>query len=239
MTTKTNRRYQSDIPSGAKERLIADYKVNKSGRGIVIHPREVECVWRGLVVGMRYYDPEGTVVLEQPLKNGVRHGREYRWSDGVILSVEPYFEGKVHGTTKQFDKDGRIIGTYKMVHGTGLDVWGGMRCGDAECAYGVSEIRSMQDGHPHGYEWWFATENELSSERHWHLGEVHGIERAWNSEGRLRRGYPKYWMHNKQVIKRDYLKACETDKTLPPYRKEDDAPTRIFPKRVQKLLGIT
>jgi hypothetical protein len=39
---------------------------------------------------------------------------ELVWDDdGTLLSVEPYWGGKCHGTAKQYGRDGRVIGTYR------------------------------------------------------------------------------------------------------------------------------
>jgi hypothetical protein len=174
---KPNRHYQSDIPASAIERTIRSFK--RKGKSAA--PEMTECFVEGDAVGRRWYDENGALAFEVPLKNEVTHGRVYRWDFGQLVSVEPYFKGKPHGVAKQLE-DGRVIGTYRMVHGTGLDVWRRVCGSDEACTFGVSEIHSMKDGQPHGFEWWFRTNQRLSSERHWREGKVHGIERAW-SEG--------------------------------------------------------
>jgi hypothetical protein len=64
------------------------------------------------------------------------------------------------------------------------------------------------------------------------MDKKHGIERVWNSEGHLKRGYPKYWVNDKQVTKRQYLKECAKDASLPCFREKDNLPVRKFPKDV-------
>lgn len=71
--------------------------------------------------------------------------------------------------------------------------------------------------------------------RHWHQGKVHGIERMWNHEGQLKRGYPKYWIRNQADSKRVYIKAAEKDETLPKVRETENRPERRFPVEIQSL----
>lgn len=174
--------------------------------------------------------------METPIKDGKKHGREYTWNlDNTLLSVEPYVNGRVHGLFKQYGRKGRLIGTYRMKHGTGLDVW---RQEWEDGSVSVTEIHSMRDGLPHGYELWFdGKQPTLWHELHWHEGKYHGIERQWNEKGKLRHGYPKYWVHGQQITKRRYRKAAETDKTLSAYRDKDNAPRRRFPAEIRQLLN--
>src|SRR5882672_6175546 len=59
----------------------------------------------------------------------------------------------------------------------------------------VSEVHSLQDGVPHGYEWWLdADQRGVYHELHRCEGKYHGIERRWNHRRKLHRGYPKYWV---------------------------------------------
>lgn len=218
------KRPKSDIPPEAEERLLREY----SQEGLLIYLQVKECILDGQVVGQRAYDDNGNLKIETPLKNGKKHGREYIWNeDGTLESVEPYFEGKIHGLARQYGRNGTVIGTYRCVHGTGLDIWRQER---KDGSIFISEIHSLQDGRPHGYEWWLnVDQRSVWHERHWNQGTVHGIERMWNDKGSLRRGYPKYWIRGQAVGRRIYLKAAKQDKTLPPFREGDNRPQRQFP----------
>jgi hypothetical protein len=191
---------------------------------------------KGRVVGQRTYNKQGRIIRETSLKDGKRHGSEIEWNDdGTLLSIEPYFEGRIHGVAKQYGRSGKIIGTYRLAHGTGYDIW---RCEWWEGFAPVSEVHSMRGGQPHGYEWWLEPDQRsVDHERHWHEGEYHGIERKWNYQKKLCRGYPKYWIYGEQATKRQYLKASRFDKTLPPFRKKDNSPRRQFPRAIQKVLA--
>jgi hypothetical protein len=148
--------------------------------------------------------------------------------------MEPYCEGQLHGTAKQYGKNGKVIGRYKLLHGTGFDIW---RMEDDNGMVFISEIHSLQDGLLHGYEWWLnIDQHTIHHERHWYKGQNHGIERAWNSSGRLRRVYPKYWLKDRPITKREYLKAIQSDTILPPFSSEGNLPERKFPPAIERLL---
>jgi hypothetical protein len=217
--------YRSSIPKAAKEQVlathltgpqtyIAEYRVNRK------------------VVGVRQFDERGQLEFERPMKNGVFHGVLYRCEDGVVISAEPYRNGRAHGTAKQWSYDGELIGTCTMMLGTGLDLW---RCkkdwGDKRVY--LAEARFIKKGNWDGFEWWLNEDQEsVHDEHHFWQNLQHGIQRSWNSEGRIGRGYPRYWVNNKRVTKREYLRACAKDPNLPPFRESDNRPQRKFPPEV-------
>lgn len=220
-----DKRYRSSIPSEAIERIGLE-------RGEL---RLHEYLLDDQLIGTRQYDANGTLISETPLRNGKRHGIEYRWDDtGWLVSAEPYIDGLPHGVAKQWSSDGKLIGTYTLKRGTGYDVW---RDVNAAGKVYVSEIRYMKDGQPQGFEWWFdEDQHNLFIERHWHAGVLHGIEREWNAQGRIARGWPRYYRHGERVTKRQYIQACKSDSTLPTFYEKDQSPRRNFPPEVQKLL---
>jgi hypothetical protein len=122
-----------------------------------------------------------------------------------------------------------------MTHGTGIDLWW------AESPDGLiwlSEVRHIKDGKWNGFEWWLKLDQEsVWQERHFHNGNLHGIERTWNSSGSLHRGYPRYWLNNQRVTKRQYLRASAKDSDLPPFRQQDSRPQRKFPPAIQAHLS--
>ena len=172
--------YRSSIPACAVERVVSPYR----RKGGAVWLKKVECLVGELVVGERYYDRDGALLIETPLRNGLKHGLEYHWYEGGgrLESVEPFREGLPHGTACQWDWDGILLGTYRMNHGSGLDLWRGRRCSSG-LVY-LSEVHSMKDGQPHGYEWSLHEDQQsVWAERHWHEGQLHGIEREWNARG--------------------------------------------------------
>lgn len=197
--------------------------------------RVMDCLLDGRWVGQRAYDEDGNLRVETPIKDGHKHGREYIWNEtGSLESVEPFFEGKQHGLAKQYGRKGKVIGTYRFTHGTGYDIW---RWEREDGSTYISEVFRVQDGSLDGFEWWLnEDQRSVWHERHWQQGSFHGIERMWNIQKRLKRGYPKYWVNNQSVRKRDYLKAAEKDKSLPKYRKSENQPRRKFPAEIEKIL---
>ena len=69
------------------------------------------------------------------------------------------------------------------------------------------------------------------NELHWRKGRLHGIEREWNPKGRLRRGWPRYFVAGRRLDKRRYLRACAGDTSLPEFRSQDGVSVRDL-KRV-------
>jgi antitoxin component YwqK of YwqJK toxin-antitoxin module len=152
--------------------------------------------------------------------------RSYHAS-GQLAHETGYVEGKEHGLARQYDEQGNLIGCYEMVHGTGLDLW--------YYAAGVlAEERSYLDGDRHGFErWWNPDNGTIYEESHFWRGCAHGIMRQWNDQGRLRRGYPQYFVNGAKVTRRQYLRACQDDPNLPAWRKEDNEPQRLLPPDVK------
>jgi hypothetical protein len=215
------RAYRSDIPAEAVEEFASVQMLE----GDHAFFRTARCLLAGEVVGERRYSADGGLLCETPMKNGLKHGREITWGeDGTLELIEPYFDGRIHGTARQYGRDGKPIGTYKLVHGTGYDIW---RQETEDGRVYISEIHGTKDGQPDGYEWWFDSEQtSVWHECHWHEGLHHGIERVWSADGGLRRGFPKYWIREQRVTKRAYVRAASVDSSLPAFREEDNMPDR-------------
>ena len=55
------------------------------------------------------------------MRNGCRHGVVRVWhKNGKRASEEPFKNGLLHGVCRQWNESGRLLGKYKMVHGTGI-----------------------------------------------------------------------------------------------------------------------
>ena len=219
--------YRSSIPKEAKEHILATHRAGPQ-------KHKAEYVLGGKVVGIRQFDEKGFLQFECPLRDGITHGTLYHFEDGRVMFTERYVDGLAHGTARQWSSDGELIGTYTMKRGTGLDLfrakdnWGHGR------VY-LSEARYLKEGRWHGFEWWLNEDQKsVHDEHHFWENLQHGIQRSWNSKGLLRRGYPRYWVRNTRVTKRQYLSQCSHDSTLPPYRKQDDLPARTFPPEVRE-----
>jgi len=55
------------------------------------------------------------------VRNGRRHGVARIWHrNGKRASEEPYENGLLHGVCRHWNEAGRLVGEYRMIHGTGL-----------------------------------------------------------------------------------------------------------------------
>jgi hypothetical protein len=223
----TDFKYVSAIPPEATAKPI-DCKDNHNRTTVRYYIGEA-------LVGERVFSESGNLELEYSLRDGKKHGWLYRWDHpGRLLSATPYENGLEHGTAFQWAQDGKLIGSYTMDHGTGIDIW----WVEADGEFFVAEARQVQGGLMHGFEYWFtrALPDPLDEEKWWFKGFLHGIERRWNVFGRLQRGYPKYWIHGQRVSKRQYVRACESDASLRPFRQEENQQKRVLPPEIAKLI---
>jgi hypothetical protein len=222
--------YRPSIPKAARERILATF-INSRRK------YKAEYILHGKVVGIRFFHETGDLQSEFALKNGLKHGIEYR-SDipGRLLSAEPYSNGLPHGIARQWSDDGKLIGTYTMKRGTGIDLWW---C-DHNGSPVLSEVRYLKAGKWHGFEWWLDEDQKsVWQECHFQENRMHGIERSWNQKGTLQRGYPRYWINDRRVSRRQYLRECLKDKSLPRFRQNDNRPRRAFPAEVKSRCNLS
>lgn len=67
------------------------------------------------------YYRNGQLRERVPVRNGRRHGIVRAWhKNGERASEEPFKDGVLHGVCRQWDERGRLLGKYRMVHGTGI-----------------------------------------------------------------------------------------------------------------------
>jgi hypothetical protein len=206
------------IPSEAREKVVKRY-----GNGL----KQVSLYYLDRkLIGHRSWDDEGNLAVEYAIRKKVKHGlfKSYH-PNGAASWVTNFVDGKEHGTSRQYDETGKLIGTYRMRYGTGVDLW--------YLSSGVlSEERHIRNGKWNGYARWWDTDQTVWEETHYLDDVEHGIKRAWNRGGRLRRGYPQYFVRGVRVTKCKHLLACSQDPSLPPYRHEDDIPRRIQSKHL-------
>jgi hypothetical protein len=208
------------IPAGATERVT---KVHESGGKATS-----EFWFRGRLTGRAFWDSDGALCMAVGLKDGVPVGHQLEFQDGALVYAEPFVKGLLHGTAKQFDTRGRLLLVSPFKQGTGTDFW----CDERGR---LSEEHPLVAGKPSGTErWWNEDQKTAYSETEWLNGEWHGATRHW-TDGRLDRGFPRFFVRGKRVSKRAYLKLAARDPSLPPYRPEADSPARVLPKRVLEL----
>jgi antitoxin component YwqK of YwqJK toxin-antitoxin module len=222
-------RFRTSIPRAAEECVRSRHHNGAKAAA--------DYVLNGKIVGRRTFDSEGYVELDCGWRDDRRHGTTYRLdAPRRLVSATPYSCGVEHGVARQWGDDGRLLGTYRMHHGTGIDLWWHETWGKRRQRY-LAEVHFMRRGQPHGFEWWI-NEDQVSvhEENHWKDGELHGIERNWNRRGRLTRDSPKYFVDGKQVTRRRYVRAAATDSSLPPFRDTENRPRRTFPPVIARHL---
>ena len=185
------------------------------------------------VVGGRCLDENGCVGMEFAIRDGRMHGpMRYLDPNGVMTYETRYVNGKQHGVAKQYDERGRLIGACRMRHGTGLDLW---YYKNERGRVQLAEERQYKDGKLDGFEWWWLGRG-IWKEGHFRQNKKHGIFREWNHAGRLRRGFPKYYVNDQQVDKRRYIRACLLDESLPKFAAAENRPYRRRPTTKSELL---
>jgi antitoxin component YwqK of YwqJK toxin-antitoxin module len=213
----SRRTYKTSIPSDAVEVVGETHADGKK--------KSAWYYMDGEKVGHRFWDEEGRPEFEYGMRAGVRHGKEYRFWDGIPYEMQPYRNGKLHGTGMQWSADGRLLVKWKLVHGTGMDIW----CGNRKETLSEEHYWPRPGERGYGRDW-NEDEKTIWREYYYVLGKgYHGIWREWNNRGRLRRGFPHFFVNGQRVTRRQYLKACAADPLLLPYRAEDDDPDRTLP----------
>jgi hypothetical protein len=97
----------------------------------------------------------------------------------------------------------------------------------------LAEARYLNGGEYHVFEWWLNPDGSVWTDGTSGTTGRHGIERSWNQSGRLRRGYPKYWVKGVRATKRQYLRPCANDPTLPRFRERDSRLQRELPAEIK------
>jgi hypothetical protein len=70
---------------------------------------------------IRTHYRNGQLQEEQPRLNGRIHGVLRRWhKNGVLALEQPHEHGVPHGVCRQWGEDGKLLGSFKIKHGTGI-----------------------------------------------------------------------------------------------------------------------
>ena len=210
---------KSLIPEKARQRIV---RKHSNGRNKLAH-----YYLHGEKVGYRKWTEEGRLYLEGTLRNGVDHGPfRHFYDNGEVQWEGRFVNGKQHGLARQYDYSGKLIGKSYWHKGTGLDLW------YLEKGF-LSEERHIVDGRWNGFErWWNRDQRTVSTETHFKDDLEHGIRREWNAMGKLKRGFPSYFVSGSRVTKRQYLSARMKDSSLPVFCEADNKPNRKLPKVV-------
>lgn len=157
---------------------------------------------------------------------GSREGYEYNFaSNGQMIFKSRWVNGREHGTARQWNDQGQLLISYRKHHGVGLDLWCDNITGKLS-----EELYCPADGEL-GVERRWKNERTIWREAFFRAGYGwHGIEREWNTAGKLSRGFPKYYVRGDRVTKRQYIWATETDPTLPRFTEKENRPYRKLPQ---------
>ncbi|MCI0619328.1 hypothetical protein L0244_40680 [bacterium] len=163
--------YRSSIPFDAVERVI---KRHSNGSKSICHYFK-----NRKKVGVRFFDEVGSMGLEYGVKNRRSHGNHYEWISGKLVFFQKIKNGLAHGIAKQWSSEtGRLLGTFKMNHGNGIDLWWQDWFGPLH----LTDVFFLKNNIPDGFEWHLNhTEKSVYFERHWHNGKWHGIFRQWKN----------------------------------------------------------
>jgi antitoxin component YwqK of YwqJK toxin-antitoxin module len=184
----------------------------------------------GKKVGWKRWDEQGRLFIECAMKGDQDHGLCRHYDDGTVSWEVPCVRGKAHGISRQYDRNGNLIGTSRWHHGTGVDLW---YQNDRQ----LSEERHIRNGLRDGFERWWSDERTVWCEYHFKQDIDHGIHREWNVKGRLRRGFPQYFINGRRVTKRQYEHDSEKDTSLPKFREMDNKPSRELPRTLMQGAG--
>jgi hypothetical protein len=203
------------IPRAARERVTARHPSGAKARSSFFVARKL--------VGVMLWEDDGTPAWGWGIRDGKKHGPSVEWwENGVVAFCEPYVDGLVHGVARHWDDEGKLLLRTRYVRGTGVDLWCDLH------SRTLAEETRLRRGVLHGVRrlW---NQGAVWLEEHYLEGAPHGVFREWNLEGRLRRGFPRYFVHGQRVDRRAYLRAAKRDATLPAWRRADDRPRRPLP----------
>jgi hypothetical protein len=212
-----------DIPSNALELVT---RFDDAGKKL-----ESEFWLRGRRVGRAAWYESGHLAVAVGLRRGIAVGPHVEYHDapgGPVSYAEPYVDGKVHGLAKQFDADGRLILVSPFVRGTGTDYW----CDETgQLAEEHPVVRGKLSGRER---WWNPDGKSVFAETQYRDGVRHGVAREWLG-GKLRPGFPKFFVAGKERSKRQYLEAAKANASIPLYRPEENNCRRRLPEEFIEL----
>ena len=200
------------------------------------------------------YDPAGVMTQRDLFKGGKKHGVQREWHASGQKKLEaPYRDGVMDGVFRHWDAKGDLVGCYRMKNGTGTKrVYHPNGRLKEEQPYlenkrhgrlvnmfdkGTVEYTCMwKSGEPIGLAFGFHYNNPAirfigNADKN---GDPHGPAVDYRQEGQVERLL--LCVHGKDVSADAYRKACETDATLPRYRKDPQEYRKLLTPRVRQLM---
>lgn len=218
--SRLSNRWKLSIPPGARERIVQRFPSGVKSRS--------KYYQRGKLIAEMLWEMDGAPAHGWEIRDGRKHGASIEWwRNGRIAFYEPFVDGLPHGVARHWDEEGMLLLETRYVRGTGVDLWCDLH------NRSLSEETRLRHGKLHGARrYWNPDWRTVWQEEQYFDGEPHGIFRDWNREGRLRRGFPRYFVRGVRVDRRAYLRAAKTDVTLPVWRRSDNRPRRPLPPEI-------
>lgn len=150
----------------------------------------------------RFYHENGSISLEQARVDNRPHGVTREWHPNRVLAHEtPYDHGVIDGVEKYWNDQGELYDSFEIKKGTGV----------------------RRDWRPDSDNRWF-----LNSEITFVDGKMTGRHLAYWDGGRT--AIESYSISDRDVSKKRYFEACETDPTLPRYDWRPPLPRAKIPR---------
>ncbi|MFN0136372.1 MAG: toxin-antitoxin system YwqK family antitoxin [Phycisphaerae bacterium] len=190
------------------------------------------------IVGYHVFGADSVLEIEPAHRGLPRRGTRFEFfRDGSVQFIQRFVDDLPHGYARQWTHDGRLIGSFRMIRGTGTDLWW-HACSRGREHY-LAEAFQSRHGWRYGFDWWLNEDGTLSIESHWKANKPHGVTRVWDECGHLADGYPEFFINGKKVDRATYEAAARRQKSLPKLRAIDDKPQRRFPPNIARVLRVT
>ncbi len=189
-------------------------------------------------VGERILYDNGMLAEERLFKNAQLNGvMRLFYQSGRLFARYPYVQGKLDGIVRFYKEDGQILGESTLVQGTGVLRQFPLRAlwlDDKEIPYknglvdgtvrewahymggqGVGcDVQQYVGGRLEGWGVTFNEDGSLLASGYCHKGLLHGVRRRFVPKDGPEKGYPKYYIKDKEVSQAVYREAAKKDPIL-------------------------
>jgi antitoxin component YwqK of YwqJK toxin-antitoxin module len=219
--------HEIPLPAGAIEKEVPFRPTKDRTRKTLLYVGST-------VVGARYYNPEGKLICDSPIKDMKIHGKEREWfSNGVLKYEGNYLDGLKDGVFYQYNSEGKLLGTFEIKNGTGIELYwhdNGQLAQEIEYTKGVvtGRKRSWSSGGKLLEEELYNTHGrkEGASSRYYPNGkleqtlqyfDIHDfcIVRRWNELGEPEAGTPYVFFNGQRLDKEAYGYLLKKVNALP------------------------
>ncbi len=164
---------------GVKQARYTEYFRRALGNGPKLTTELEDGKKNGLEV--RWWDAAGAKESAVEYRDGKRHGTFKAWHEnGILAEAGTYSEDRPHGEWAQWNQEGKLLGRFKMIHGSGSMVrWhenGKM-----------SWRREYKDGQLDGLVEGWEEDGTKTLEGNYRAGKKDGTWKYWSPSGELER----------------------------------------------------